>query len=107
MGHCKLFGLHPIIMLNCLNFILDFGIRPVLELMQFAESWGNQFGLFVPPISIIYRVIKKMIVDRVYDVLVIPCWKSAVFWHFICPNGVFRNEIADWFDLPTERHFLC
>ena len=71
----------------------------------FAESWGNQFGLFVPPISIIYRVIKKMIVDRVYGVLVIPCWKSAVFWPFICPNGVFRNEIADWFDLPTERHF--
>lgn len=71
----------------------------------FAEFWGNHFGLFVPPITVIYRVIKKMIVDRVYGVIVLPCWKSAVFWPFLCPNGVFRSEVVDWFDLPTEKQF--
>ena len=31
----------------------------------FAEFWGDQFGLFVPPITVIHMVIKKMIIDRV------------------------------------------
>ena len=71
----------------------------------FAEFWGDQFGLFVPPITVIHMVIKKMIIDRVCGVFVIPCWKSAVFWPFLCPNGIFRREIVDWFDLPIEKHF--
>lgn len=71
----------------------------------FVEFWGNEFGLFVPPITVIYRVLKKMIMDKVYGVLVIPCWRSAVFWPFLCPNGLFRQEIVDWFDLPTQKEF--
>jgi hypothetical protein len=71
----------------------------------FPESWEGQFGLFVPPISIILRVIMKLACDHAHGVLVIPCWKSAIFWPFICPNGCFIKEVVDWFDLPTERHF--
>ena len=71
----------------------------------FAEFWGNHFALFVPRITVIYRVLKKMIVDRVYGVIVIPCWKSAVFWPFLCPNGTYRSEVVEWFDLPTEKQF--
>jgi len=29
----------------------------------FTESWHHEFGLFVPPISMVYRVIRKMEVD--------------------------------------------
>ena len=71
----------------------------------FAESWGGQYGLFVPPIAVIYRVIKKMVTDKAYGVLIIPCWKSAVFWPFLCPSGRFRKEIVDWIDLPTEKQY--
>ena len=28
-----------------------------------------------------------------------------MFWPFLCPNGIFRREIVDWFDLPIEKHF--
>ena len=71
----------------------------------FAAFWGNEFGLFVPPITVIYRVLKKMITDKVYGVLVLPCWRSAVFWPFLCPNGLFRKEIVDWFDLLTQKEY--
>lgn len=71
----------------------------------FSEFWGNQFGLFVPPIAVMCRVIKKMIVDKAYGVLVLPCWNSAVFWPFLCPNGNFRKEVIDWFDLPTQKQY--
>ena len=71
----------------------------------FSENWGNEYGLFVPPITIIHRVIKKMIVDRACGVLVIPCWKSAVFWPFICPNGSFINQVEEWCDLPVQKEY--
>ncbi|XP_068203660.1 uncharacterized protein [Palaemon carinicauda] len=43
----------------------------------FTESWHYEFGLFVPPISMVYRVICKMEVDRARGVLVLPYWNSA------------------------------
>ena len=46
-----------------------------------------------------------MIVDKAYGVLVLPCWNSAVFWPVLCPNGNFRKEVIDWFDLPTQKQY--
>ena len=71
----------------------------------FSESWHGKFGLFVPPVSIIYRVIRKLEVDQVQGVLVVPFWKSAVFWPLLCPNGRFISNIVDMIDLPGERSF--
>ena len=71
----------------------------------FTESWHHDFGLFVPPISMVYRVIRKMEVDKARGVLVLPYWNSAVFWPLICPNGNFIVNIIDWIDLPTSRTY--
>lgn len=71
----------------------------------FTESWSTDFGLFVPPIPIVNRVIKKMCYDKAKGVLVIPAWTSAVFWPLICPNGDFIHEVVDWIDLPNQRQF--
>ena len=71
----------------------------------FTESWGKDYGLFVPPIKIIHHVVKKIILDKACGVLVIPCWRSAVFWPFICPNGSFIKEVVDWCDLPIEKKY--
>ncbi|XP_068240109.1 uncharacterized protein [Palaemon carinicauda] len=59
----------------------------------FSEQWGGKFGLFVPPITVITQVIKKMAFDKAVGVLVVPCWKSALFWPFLCPTGSFIPEI--------------
>ncbi|XP_068204679.1 uncharacterized protein [Palaemon carinicauda] len=69
----------------------------------FSEHWGGKFGLFVPPITVITQVIKKMAFDKAVGVLVVPCWKSALFWPFLCPTGSFIPEVVDWFDLPINR----
>ncbi|MEW8544359.1 MAG: reverse transcriptase domain-containing protein [Candidatus Thiodiazotropha sp.] len=71
----------------------------------FTETWTFEFGLFVPPITLVTRVIKKMIVDRATGVLVIPCWRSAPFWPILCPDGKFIPNVIDWFDLPTSKEF--
>ena len=71
----------------------------------FTETWANEYGLFVPPITLVTRVIKKMVVDRASGVLVIPCWRSAAFWPILCPGGKFIPNVIDWFDLPTAKEF--
>ena len=61
------------------NFYPRFWNPSCSGVYAFSEFWGNQFELFVPPIAVMCRVIKKMIVDKAYGVLVLPCWNSAVF----------------------------
>jgi hypothetical protein len=37
----------------------------------------------------------KLAYDHAHGVLVIPCWKSAIFWPFICPNGCLKIGLID------------
>lgn len=53
----------------------------------------------------IVRVIRKMETDRAHGVLVLPYWKSAVYWPLICPSGQFSSNVIDWFDLPTSKMY--
>ena len=69
----------------------------------FTQSWAFEFGLFVPPITLITRVLRKMTNDRAIDVFVIPCWRSAAFWSILCPGGRFIPSVVDWFDLPINK----
>ena len=71
----------------------------------FTEKWTEKFGIFVPPISMVYRVLQKMELDRAKGVLVVPLWNSAVFWPILCPNGNFIPNVKDWIDLPTKKEF--
>ena len=59
----------------------------------------------MPPISVISRVVNKMMVDRARGILVVPQWNSAVFWPLLCPNGHFIPEILDVIHLPSDRRF--
>ena len=75
-----------------------------LSVDAFTVSWSFEYGLFVPPISVVTRVLRKMMVDQAKGVLVIPLWKSAAFWPILCPEGqCIPNEI-DWLNLPTSRN---
>ena len=71
----------------------------------FTENWGNIFGLFVPPIILVARVIKKMKFQSVKGVLVVPAWQSANFWPLLCTKeGFFNKQVKDWFDhLPIGK----
>lgn len=49
----------------------------------------------------------NMRVDRARGVIVIPWWKSAVFWPVLCPNGNFISNVSDWIDLPTSKQYYA
>lgn len=83
-------------MQSSISFIPDSGINSVYGVDAFSVCWGDQEGLFVPPIAVLPRVIRKMIVDRVRYVTVIPFWESAVFWPILFPNGNFIRQVVEY-----------
>ena len=38
----------------------------------FTECWSFDYGLFVPPIALVLKIIRKMMLDRATGVLIIP-----------------------------------
>ena len=76
----------------------------------FTYDWGKNFGLFVPPIILISRVLRKMERCHAKGILVVPEWKSSNFWPLIClGKGELKNFIKDWILLPTnkESYYPC
>lgn len=44
----------------------------------FMYDWSKRRGLFVPPLSIVHRVLQKMSKNKAFGVLVVPYWESAI-----------------------------
>ena len=56
----------------------------------FSQNWEDENNLFVPPISKIPDVISRISQGKVKGTLVIPYWKSSVFWPLLATqNGLF------------------
>lgn len=70
----------------------------------FTFDWGGVFGLFVPPIILIPRVLCKLKTCFARGILIVPEWKSACFWPMLClDNGLFKPFIYDWMFLPKNK----
>jgi hypothetical protein len=68
----------------------------------FTYPWTHSFGLFVPPIILIPRVLLKMQSCGAKGVLIVPEWKSANFWPMIwTSDGHFKSFVIDYMELPT------
>ena len=72
----------------------------------FTYDWGTVFGLFVPPIILVARVIKKMQNCKARGVLVVPEWRSANYWPLLCNvNGDFKQFVQDYMYLPINKRY--
>lgn len=70
----------------------------------FTVDWSGSFGLFVPPVMLVARVLKKMLECKAQGVLVVPEWKSASFWPILCgPGGQFRHFVRSVMWLPIDK----
>lgn len=57
----------------------------------FAFDWAQDMNWLVPPINLISKAIKHIIHCQAKGVLVVPKWKSSVFWPAIVDiTGNFR-----------------
>ena len=57
----------------------------------FTENWGEVFGLFVPPVICVSRVVKQIQEQWARGVLVIPFWPSGFLASFMHgPEGIYQ-----------------
>ncbi|VDH91887.1 Hypothetical predicted protein [Mytilus galloprovincialis] len=74
-------------------------------LMRFTVDWRGINGLFVPPVSLIPRVLMYMRQCKAVGTLILPYWPSASFWPMLCPFGDgFISEVINFIDLPTYKN---
>ena len=62
----------------------------------FAQIWESDNNWLVPPIHLILRCIKYLRINKASATLIVPCWKSAIFWPAITnSDGSFREFVVD------------
>lgn len=87
-------------------FFSRFWCENTLGIDAFSENWGGYNGLFVPPITLISKVILHMKMCKAYGLLVIPLWKSAPFWPLLCTGeGVFEPFVMNSVELPVQKQY--
>ena len=64
----------------------------------FTVSWRDEICWLAPPLYLVCRAIRHAEQCKAKGTLVVPLWKSAVFWPLLCPDGVHLAPfIHDWF----------
>ena len=73
----------------------------------FTVDWRGINGLFVPPVSLIPRVLVYMRQCGAVGTLILPYWPSASYWPMLCPSGDgFISEVIDFIDLSIFKDAL-
>ena len=73
----------------------------------FTQNWQYDNNWLFPPIILIPKVIKHLKASNAEGTLVVPCWKSSVFWTLLCEDGVHWNAwIHGWESLSNTNHKL-
>ena len=61
----------------------------------FAQSWtSEQWAWVCPPTNLVREAFKKILKTKMKAILVVPCWQTANFWPYICPDGKHLQEEA-------------
>jgi len=73
----------------------------------FTQSWRYDNNWLFPPTTLIPKVINHLIASNGEGTLIVPCWKSSVFWTLLCEDGVhWNNWIHGWESLNNFNHNL-
>ena len=61
----------------------------------FTQDWSTEDWAWIcPPTGLIVDAIKKVLAIRMKAILVIPCWQTATFWPYVCPDGRRLHKAA-------------
>lgn len=66
----------------------------------FAFDWSQDVNWIVPPISLIGRAVRHLLNCGAKGTLVVPKWKSAVFW----PSLIDKNGKLLWFVKDSKEY---
>ena len=53
----------------------------------FTQDWSDMIAWACPPVNLIIPTVKKICFTRMSGILVVPLWRSALFWTTLLPDG--------------------
>ena len=77
------------------SLILSFGHQTHLGLTHLYYDWSSDGNWLVPPVHCIPNVLKHMLFYKCVGTLVVPKWKSALFWPCIELEHKFKWFVKD------------
>ncbi|XP_060081899.1 uncharacterized protein LOC132561188 [Ylistrum balloti] len=70
----------------------------------FTVRWQGVNNWLVPPPRLVCGVVSKMRDEGAYGTIIVPHWRSAAYWHLLCPkDGAFDSFIVDYRILPSRK----
>ena len=82
------------------RFNARFWVPGVEAVDAFVQPWFGENNWLVPPPCVVDRVLRKLEMEAAAGTLVVPLWRSALFWPILCPDGIhFNSGIVDWVDV--------
>ena len=79
--------------------------QPGTEVVDaFTQGWKHNNNWLFPPTVLIIKTIRHLRASLAGGTLIVPLWKSSVFWTILCEDGVhWNNWIHDWRILSNEQ----
>ena len=73
----------------------------------FTQNWVFKNNWLFYLTVLIIRVIRHLRACAAHGTLIVPIWKSAVFWTMLCEDGVHWNSwVHDWQVPSSERNLI-
>ncbi|CAG2190707.1 unnamed protein product [Mytilus edulis] len=70
----------------------------------FTVNWQGINGWYVPPVCLLLKVLMYMQQCNAYGTVILPLWRSANYWPFLCPKGDrFIDQVLGFYYLPTNK----
>jgi hypothetical protein len=67
---------------KCEHFSSRYREKGSLGMDSFAQNWEGEHAYAAPPVSLVLRTIRKIVITEMMGVLIILLWKNAKFWTF-------------------------
>lgn len=73
---------------KCRRFVSRHPDPKAMTVDAFGLEWSLEFGLFVPPINLIPRVLSRLVTQRAHGIVVVPDWPSRPWYGLLMSMAV-------------------
>ena len=74
----------------------------------FSQSWQLENNWLVPPINLVSRAIKHILLCRAHGTLIVPKWPSAAFWTMLFDENMkYREHVTDVLEFAPNQNVFC
>ena len=72
-----------------------------------AYDWGDCLNWWVPPVRLVSSTLRHIVACRARGTLIVPCWKSALFWPLLIDSaGYFDYYVITFLHFRNAGRFL-